>query len=103
MVSLATILDTAGRTLSVLKMLEPVLKDQPYVSEVLGVLSKVLDGARTGAGAYDKLLIELDELIDEMETIRARGPVTGNDLRNEVASVAERGARIDAIAAGYKK
>jgi len=103
MVSLTVVLDTAGRTLGVLKMLEPILKDQPYVSEVLGVVSKVLDGARTGRAAYETLVAELDELNDEMEAIRARGPVSGSDIRDEVAAIAERGERLDAILASYKQ
>jgi|GEM_PF-1913617 len=99
MANLTTILATAERTLGVLKMLEPILSDTPYVSDVLGVIARVLDGARTGKVAYETLVTELEELNVEMEAIRARGEVTGDDIRDEVSAIKQRGERIDALLA----
>lgn len=96
--SLSAILETAGRVLGILKMLEPVLgSDAPVVKDVLGIVARVLDGVRTGQASYEALSAELDGVISGMEAIRARGGVTGDDFRAEVAAIRERGSRLDAI------
>lgn len=103
MANLAIILATAERALGVLRMLEPVLGDgTPLINDVLGIVSKVLDGARAGSKAYEALLAELDGVVSDMEAIRARGGVTGADFRNEHAAIAARGTKIDAILARLK-
>lgn len=97
------IMETAMRVLGILKMLEPVLgADSPIVGQILGIVSKVLDGVRTGKASYEVLVKELEGVLTDMEAIRARGGVTGNDFRNEVASIRARGDNIDAILASYK-
>lgn len=96
--NLSAILDTAGRVFAVLKLLEPVLgADAPVVRDVLGIVARVLDGARTGQASYEALSAELQGVLDAMETIRARGGATGDDFRAEVAAIRERGNRLDAI------
>ena len=99
MADLGLIISKANSALGILKMLEPVLKDTPYVSDVLGIVGKILAGASTGKAAYEHLVDELDQLNVEMEAIRARGGVTGDDIRAEVSAIAERGARIDDLLA----
>ena len=100
MANLGNIISTAKRTLSILEMLEPIIGDDaPFVKDVLAVASKVLAGASSGKVAYETLVAELEELNAEMDAIRARGPVTGDDIREEVAAVASRGQRLDALLA----
>lgn len=97
------IMETAARVLGILKMLEPVLgADSPLVRQVLAIVSKVLDGVRTGKASYEVLVKELEGVLTDMEAIRARGGVTGDDFRSEVAAIRERGSRLDAILADLK-
>lgn len=98
MANLTSILKTAERAISMLAMLAPALGETaPLVVQITGVLSKVLAGAAAGAKGYDALVDELEELIGEMEAIRAKGGVSGADFRAEVEAINARGERLDAL------
>jgi len=103
MTDLAAIIKTAERAVGILRMLEPVLGVQtPFVKDGLAIVGKVLTGVKFGSSSYSALLAELDGVVTEMEAVRTKGGVVGDDFKLEVAKIKDRGNKIDAILAGLK-
>lgn len=86
------------QALALAQLLKPILGEQgEIIDDVTDIAGKVLSGVKFGVNSYGTLVNELDGVISEMETIKARGGVTGTDIRQEVALIRERGSKIDAI------
>ncbi len=98
MIDIFTIVSKGQQALAVLKLLEPLLgENAPIVNTVTTLVGKALVGAKFGATANKALVAELDKVIADLEVIKARGGVTGDDFRNEINMLNARGAEIDAI------
>jgi len=91
------------QALALAQLLKPVLGGQgDIIDDVTDIAGKVLTGVKFGVNSYGTLVSELDGVIAEMEVIKARGSVSGTDVRQEVALIRERGSKIDAIMARLK-
>ena len=100
MANLGTIIRESERAFAILRMLEPIIGDEvPFITDVFGVVERVLAGARSGKVAYETLVAELEELNTEMDAIYQRGGTTGDDIREETAAIRSRGERLDALLA----
>jgi hypothetical protein len=103
MLDIFTIVTKGQQALSVLKLLEPVLgENAKIVNTVTTLVGKALVGAKFGATANKELVAELDKVISDLEAIKERGGVTGDDFRAEIALIDQRGAELDAILARLK-
>lgn len=98
MIDIFTIVSKGQQALAVLKLLEPVLgENAPIVNTVTTLVGKALVGAKFGANANKALVAELDKVIEDLNVIKARGGVTGDDFRAEIELIDQRGAEIDEI------
>ena len=103
MIDIFTIVSKGQQALAVLKLLEPVLgENAPIVNTVTTLVGKALVGAKFGAETNAVLADELDKVIVDLETIKARGGVIGDDFRHEIEMIDARGAELDAILARLK-
>lgn len=103
MIDIFTIVSKGQQALAILKLLEPVLGESaPIVNTVTTLVGKALMGAKFGADANKALVLELDKVIADLEVIKARGGVVGDDFRSEIDMINSRGAEIDSILARLK-
>lgn len=104
MIDIFTIVAKGQQALAVLKLLEPVLgENAKLVNTVTTLVGKALVGAKFGATANKVLAEELDQVIADLQAIKARGGITGDDFRAEIAMIDTRGAELDAVLAKLKK
>jgi hypothetical protein len=104
MIAIFEVIAKAQQALAIAQLLKPVLGDQAdIVEDVTQIVGKVLVGAKFGAKSYEALVKQLDEVIAEMEAIKAKGGVKGSDIKAEVDAIRSRGTQIDLIMARLKK
>jgi len=95
---LLTVLSKAEVALNLLQTVKPMLGDNgKYVDIATDVVGKALSGAKFGAEGYAELVNELNGVIEDLEAMKARGGLTGNDFRDEVKRIETRGDILDAI------
>lgn len=96
--SILAIITKAEQALNLLKLVEPMVGiDGDVVKTATDVVGRALSGAKFGLEGYTELVNELNGVIVELEAIRGRGGVTGDDFRTEVARIEARGSALDQL------
>lgn len=92
------IISKAQTALSLLQAVKPMLgENEKYADAVADVVGKALSGAKFGADGYLVLINELDGVIEDLEAVKARGGLSGDNFRHEIGQIETRGAILDSI------
>lgn len=95
---LLSVLSKAEFALNMLQTVKPMLgNNAKYIEVTSDVIGKALTGARFGAEGYSELVNELEGVIEDLEKIKARGGLTGQDFTQEVSRIETRGHILDSI------
>lgn len=92
------VISVAEKALNMLQIVKPMLGDnQEIVDVATDVVGRALGGVKFGATGYATLVNELNGVIEDLEAIKARGGVTGDDFRAEIMAIKARGYELDQI------
>lgn len=95
---LLTVLTKAEDAIKLLQIVKPMLGDNAaYVDIATDVVGKALSGARFGTQGYAEIVNELNGVIEDLNDVKARGGLTGNDFRHEIGKIETRGQILDSI------